>query len=107
MVSKAKLAVSQREDTLEESREAKKNIDIIAEQTKILQNNITSDISKRYKNRKVNIMGGIQSCHCHSDYDSALTSRKAKQDHNLAKLSDEAVNKYWESNEKARSQTHL
>uniref|UniRef100_A0A0K2UEH9 CDK5 regulatory subunitassociated protein 3like [Bombus terrestris] n=1 Tax=Lepeophtheirus salmonis TaxID=72036 RepID=A0A0K2UEH9_LEPSM len=61
MVSKAKLAVSQREDTLEESREAKKNIDIIAEQTKILQNNITSDISKRYKNRKVNIMGGIQS----------------------------------------------
>eukprot|EP00096_Caligus_rogercresseyi_P007023 TRINITY_DN2428_c0_g1_i1.p1 TRINITY_DN2428_c0_g1~~TRINITY_DN2428_c0_g1_i1.p1 ORF type:complete len:516 (+),score=165.94 TRINITY_DN2428_c0_g1_i1:71-1618(+) len=61
MKYKADCSLTQREEALQESVETKKRLDVILEQTKILQSCICKDISQRYNDRKVNIMGGIQS----------------------------------------------
>ncbi|XP_054714638.1 CDK5 regulatory subunit-associated protein 3-like isoform X2 [Uloborus diversus] len=47
------------QEAVEEQRSLKPKIDLIVEKTKILLNQVEQDISKRYKNRVVNIMGGL------------------------------------------------
>uniref|UniRef100_T1GLB8 CDK5RAP3-like protein n=1 Tax=Megaselia scalaris TaxID=36166 RepID=T1GLB8_MEGSC len=46
-------------DFLKQKIESKPVLDDMISQTKILQTNIEKDISKRYKNRVVNLMGGV------------------------------------------------
>ncbi|XP_013774182.1 CDK5 regulatory subunit-associated protein 3-like isoform X1 [Limulus polyphemus] len=56
----SKQAVMERRKTiLEDQRQLEPKLDLIIKKTKILQKQIEDTISKQYKNRPVNIMGGI------------------------------------------------
>jgi len=52
---------SKRESAVAEESQMQSEIKKMAEKTKVLQKEIEADLSKRYKGRKVNIMGGVQS----------------------------------------------
>ena len=45
-----------------EQNQLQSNLTTLMSKTKTLQKDVEKDISKRYKGRKVNIMGGVQSC---------------------------------------------
>lgn len=49
------------QETIEEQRLLEPKINLIVEKTKVLLSQMEEDISKRYKNRPVNIMGGLSS----------------------------------------------
>ncbi|KAI0223584.1 CDK5 regulatory subunit-associated protein 3 [Lamellibrachia satsuma] len=57
MTSMSRLMGSRRSEALEEQRHTEPKLDIIRQRTKELQKQIESEISKRYHNRRVNIMG--------------------------------------------------
>ncbi|CAG2110065.1 unnamed protein product [Medioppia subpectinata] len=59
-LNRSKLHESKRMVAIEEMRLIEPQIPVLIDQTRELQRKIESDISKRYKNRVVNIMGGIQ-----------------------------------------------
>ena len=50
-----------REEAIGEQAVVQRKLDLIKGKTKELQSDIEADISKRYKNRPVNVMGGMQS----------------------------------------------
>ena len=50
-----------REETLNEVDAVQKNCSRVLKKTVLLQEHIEKDLSKRYNNRKVNILGGVQS----------------------------------------------
>ena len=50
-----------REEAIGEQAVVQRKLDLIKGKTKELQSDIEGDISKRYKNRPVNVMGGMQS----------------------------------------------
>ena len=54
-------AIERRESAIEEQGRVQKTLERLRAKTKELQKEIEEDVSKRYKNRPVNIMGGIQS----------------------------------------------
>ncbi|XP_054161592.1 CDK5 regulatory subunit-associated protein 3-like [Oppia nitens] len=58
--NRSKLFESKRLTAIENMRQIEPKIPLLINQTRDLQRKIESDISKRYKNRFVNIMGGIQ-----------------------------------------------
>lgn len=49
-----------RKEAVEEMRETQRKVDLLMAQTRKLQDNVEKDISDRYKRRRVNIMGGVQ-----------------------------------------------
>ncbi|KAK2187354.1 hypothetical protein NP493_168g01020 [Ridgeia piscesae] len=57
MTSMSRLMGTRRTEALEEQRQTEPKLDIIRRRTKELQKQIESEISKRYKDRRVNIMG--------------------------------------------------
>lgn len=50
-----------REEAIGEQAVVQRKLDLIKGKTRELQSDIEADISKRYKNRPVNVMGGVQS----------------------------------------------
>jgi hypothetical protein len=50
-----------RDDAISEQSSTIKKLQVMTEKNRELQKNIEKDISGRYQNRKVNIMGGVQS----------------------------------------------
>ena len=50
-----------RDDAIAEQGSTIQKLNLMLDKTKELQKQIEKDISKRYQNRKVNIMGGVQS----------------------------------------------
>jgi len=59
MLSLARLMVIRREEALAEKSEAEPKLELIRKKTKELQRQIEDEISTKYKNRRVNIMGEI------------------------------------------------
>lgn len=56
------LALAERRDqAIKDQAEFQRKFDLVKEKTRELQKDIEGDISKRYKGRPVNIMGGVQS----------------------------------------------
>ena len=52
---------AKRQETLNEVDAVQKNCSRVLKKTVLLQEHIEKDLSKRYNNRKVNILGGVQS----------------------------------------------
>jgi hypothetical protein len=50
-----------RDDAIKEQTELVAKLNLMTAKNRELQKNIEKDISGRYQNRKVNIMGGVQS----------------------------------------------
>eukprot|EP00794_Sanderia_malayensis_P003100 gene3100-3567_t len=61
LLKQAKVMVERRDAAFELQRETEPRLQIIIEKTKELKQQISEEISKKYKNRKVNIMGEINS----------------------------------------------
>ncbi|XP_013413714.1 CDK5 regulatory subunit-associated protein 3 [Lingula anatina] len=59
MEASKRLMVQKRAEALEEQRATEPKVGLIREKTKILQKQIEKEISKKYQNRPVNIMGEI------------------------------------------------
>lgn len=60
MQQSRKIVLEKAEEARQEALEIQPVIDLIVEKTKILQEQIENEISKKYKNRVVNIIGGIK-----------------------------------------------
>lgn len=61
MQTSKRIVLQRAEDARKQAQEIKPIIDLVVEKTKILQEQIENDISRKYKNRIVNIVGGINS----------------------------------------------
>ncbi|KAK2555745.1 CDK5 regulatory subunit-associated protein 3 [Acropora cervicornis] len=59
MVSSRKIVVEKRQTAAKEQMNLEPKLDIIRSKTKELQRQVAEEISKKYKNRPVNIMGEI------------------------------------------------
>merc|ERR1712117_676306 len=56
-----KVVGERREEAIGEQAVVQRKLDLIKTKTRELQSDIEADVSKRYKNRPVNVMGGVQS----------------------------------------------
>lgn len=61
MQASRKVVLKRAEEARKQAADIMPIIDLVVEKTKILQEQIETDISKKYKNRIVNIVGGIMS----------------------------------------------
>ncbi|CAN7983976.1 unnamed protein product, partial [Ixodes hexagonus] len=59
MLQSQEAVVARRQEALEEQRQLQPKLDLVLLKTRQLQKQIQEEISKRYKDRPVNIMGGI------------------------------------------------
>jgi len=59
MLSLARLMVIRQEEALAEKKETEPKLELVRQKTKELQRQIEGEISAKYKNRRVNIMGEI------------------------------------------------
>lgn len=58
---KAEVVKSKRSEIISEASSVQDNCDRVLKKAKLLQTQIETDLSKKYNNRKVNILGGVQS----------------------------------------------